>query len=119
MTYSCHCDYEPPEWLSTRTVKARKAHECIECFRVIPGGEPYEYTAGMWDGEFSHYKVCADCVALREWAISSVPCFCWSYGGLHEDVRGMVEEIAPKMPGFFFEYGRQMVKIRCKRRATA
>jgi hypothetical protein len=116
VAYEC-CDYDPPEWIKKRNVKAaRKPHQCVECRAPILVGEPYEYTSGKWDGIHDVFHVCALCVELREWATISVPCFCWGYGNLHQDVRDMVQEVAPTVPGFFMEYGRRMVRIREERR---
>lgn len=112
MSYDCYCDYDPPRWINIRNVKAaRKPHTCAECGAPIAVGEPYEYTSGMWDYHDT-FHVCTRCVELREWAKISVPCFCWAYGNLHEDVREMVREVYRDVPGFFMEYGRRMVKIR-------
>lgn len=114
MTYdACYCDYDPPTWITVRNVKAaRKVHKCTECRAPIFVGEPYEYVSGLWEGEQDDFKTCRLCVELRQWATISVPCFCWGYGELHEEVREMVREVAPSLPGFFMEYGRRMVKIR-------
>lgn len=122
MSANCYCDYDAPTWCSVVNVKAaRKPHKCYECRAPIFAGEPYEYTSGLWDGDLGIFHVCLRCVELREWAKISVPCFCWGYGDLHENIRDMVQEIAPKVPGFFMEYGRRMVRIRQerKRRETA
>lgn len=120
MSYeSCYCDYDPPEWLSTRNVKAaRKPHRCDECGVPIKAGEPYEYVHGKWDGYCSTFHTCMLCAELRQWALISVPCFCWSYGNLHDDVGDMVQETAPDVPGFFMEYGRRMIKIKRARLAS-
>lgn len=114
MSYDCYCDYEQPEWCNTHTVKsARKPHVCCECFAPIFAGEPYEYTAGKWEGYLSFHHICLRCVELRQWATISVPCFCWAYGNLHDDVKEMVSQvIRDTPPGFFMEYGRRIVRIR-------
>lgn len=118
MSYDCYCDYEAPTWISIRDVKkARKPHQCYECMAPIFAGEPYEYVSGLWDGDHQIFHICTRCVELREWATISVPCFCWAYGNLHDDVHEMVQEVAPTIPGFFMEYGRRMVKIRQERAA--
>lgn len=118
MSYDCSCDYEPPEWMSQRTVKAaRKPHECYECRAPIFVGESYEYTSGKWDGCTSFFHICQRCVELRQWATISVPCFCWGFGNLHDDVHEMVREVIRDVPpGFFMEFGRRMVNIRRERR---
>lgn len=111
--YACFCDYELPEWLTVKNVKsAKKSHRCSECGAVIPAGAAYEYNCGKWDGYVDQFHVCLLCVELRNWATISVPCFCWTYGSLHEQVRDMVHEVSPDVPGFFMEYGRRKIKIR-------
>ncbi len=116
MSYDCFCDYEPPTWCNIINVKAsRKPHQCYECHAPIFVGEPYEYTSGLWEGEFQDFHVCTRCVELRQWATISVPCFCWGYGNLHDDVREMARETARHVPGFFMEYGRRMIRIRRER----
>ena len=113
VSYDCYCDGDPPTWVSFRDVKrSRKPHKCCECHAPIPVGSAYEYTSGLWDGEQQDFHICQLCVELREWARISVPCFCWTYGDMHENVRDMVQEVAPSVPGFFMEWGRRMVKIR-------
>lgn len=111
--YECYCDYDQPEWISTRHVKAaRKLHLCEECRAQIMPGDSYEYVCGKWDGYCWTFHTCSLCVELRQWAIISVPCFCWAYGNLHDDVHDMVEATAPDVPGFYMEYGRRMVAIK-------
>ncbi len=114
MSYDCFCDYDSPEWHDSHTVKAaRKPHKCYECGAPIFVGESYEYTAGKWDGCVSFFHICTRCVELRQWATISVPCFCWAYGNLHDDVHEMVRAvIRDTPPGFFMEYGRRIVTIR-------
>lgn len=113
MSYDCYCDYDPPTWITIRNIKAAcKQHRCDECRALILIGQPYEYTCGKWEDLVDVYHTCFLCVELREWARISVPCFCWSYGNLHGDVKDMVNEVAPELPGFFMEYGRRIVKIR-------
>ena len=112
MSYDCYCDYDAPSWVTIRDVKAaRKPHKCVECHAPIFKGESYEYVSGKWE-EHLDFHICKRCVELREWAAISVPCFCWAYGDLHDNVRDMVQEVAPTVPGFFMEYGRRMVAIR-------
>lgn len=119
MTYDCYCDYDMPSWISSRRVKARKVHKCYECRAPILAGESYEYVSGKWD-DFRDFHTCERCLELRQWATISVPCFCWAYGDLHNNVQEMVEQIAPTIPGFFMEYGRRMIAIRREReRRTA
>lgn len=110
---SCSCDYDPPSVHRTNFVKAaRKEHHCYECGSAIAVGEPYENTWGVWDGNVSTFKTCHLCAELRQWAQISVPCFCWVYGDLHENVRDLVSEAREDCPvGFTMEWGRRMIKI--------
>lgn len=119
MSYDCYCDYDAPEWMTQYTVKkSRKSHKCCECSALILVGESYEYTCGKWDGYLSTHHICLRCVELRDWATISVPCFCWAFGNLHDDVREMVREVVRDTPpGFFMEYGRRIVKIRREARS--
>lgn len=119
MTYdACYCDYDPPAFCNVEPRKARKAHKCYECRGPIEAGERYEYTRGKWEGDIYTFKVCALCLELRAWATISVPCFCWAYGDLHENIREMVEEVRSDVPaGFVFEWGRRIIKIERKRYA--
>lgn len=113
MTYECSCDYDPPEWHRKTNVKrAGKQHRCEECGRKIAVGEPYERVTGQWYGTIYTFATCPQCVALREWAVISVPCFCWAHGSLLDDVREMVGEVRHDVPGFVMEWGRRMIAIR-------
>jgi hypothetical protein len=117
MSYcECDYDYDPPKVFRAGLVKrARKQHRCDECNGPILAGESYKKRGGVWQETFETYRQCALCVELEEWAKISVPCFCWDiFGTLHERVQEMVQDVAPTIPGFFFEYGRRMVKIRAR-----
>ena len=116
MSY-CECDYDdnPPRFFSATVVKsARTQHKCCECNGPIMPGETYTRRSGSWyPGEIDTYCECHLCMELRDWAKISMPCFCCNiFGDLHDKVREMVGDVAPKTPGFFVEYGRRMVKIR-------
>lgn len=113
MTYdACACDYDPPEFFISENRKARKPHVCWECRAQIAPGETYEHARGKWEGDVSTFKTCALCLELRRWAKISVPCFCFYFGDLHENVRDMVAEVRADVPkGFVFEWGRRMIKI--------
>lgn len=116
MGYDCSCDGDGPEFHHSETRRARKSHKCYECRSTIDPGEQYEHVRGKWEGEVYTFKTCALCCELRQWARISVPCFCFSYGDLHENVREMVEGVRPDAPrGFVFEWGRRMIRIQRKR----
>lgn len=54
-----------PTVSTTAWRKARKAHRCCECKDLIRPGERYEHATGLWEGEWSTYKTCEDCVDTR------------------------------------------------------
>lgn len=120
MSY-CDCDYDgdPPKFYRVDRIKrARKQYRCEECRGPILAGEPYRRITGCWYGnEIEVYFTCHLCCELEQWAKISVPCFCSPpFGELHERVQEMVQDVAPTVPGFFFEYGRRMVRIRQRAR---
>lgn len=113
---ACSCDYDPPDFCSVVTRKARKRHVCDECRAIIQPRDTYEYVFGSWEGSLGEFKICALCLELRQWAKISVPCFCWCYGDMHENIRDMVDEVRHDVPrGFVFEWGRRIIKIERKR----
>lgn len=117
MSYSCDCDYDPPTFYFKRRVRAaRSNHRCEECGRTIYAGESYEYVVGYWGDIFGAFHTCDDCAALRDWAVSAVPCFCWAHGSLRDDIKDMVEYYSHEIPGFFVEYGRLVIKARRRRK---
>lgn len=85
MSY-CDCigDVDLPSVWQVKKPKARTPHKCCECRGVIRPGERYEYVRGLWDGRWSTYRTCADCLHLR----CEVGCSCWIYGGLADAVSG-------------------------------
>lgn len=117
--YECYCDCgEPATVYSERTVKkAKKVHQCCECSSSILPGESYKSIFGIWDNMMDHFKVCQRCLELKDWAKISVPCFCYCNGELHNAVEDMVDQVRHHVPGFYFEYGRRMVRIRQHQRA--
>jgi len=115
MNNDCWCDYEPPELIRKKTPLARKEHRCSECGSVITVGERYEYVSGKWEGDFSTYKTCPDCVAIRD-ALDEMPCFCWGHGCLWEDIETQFQE-ADFQPGERFGYLRIVARHRKRRGA--
>lgn len=117
----CYCDYDMPEFCDVRIVRARKQHQCYECRRPILPGEQYEYTSGKWDGYMDCFKTCEDCRDLRKWVQNNVPCLCWAYGNLHEDLENAIDDACSRAPletsGIKFGFLRRKVLIRRKARA--
>ena len=95
----CGCvyvgEYESADFFRRSKQLARKEHKCNECHRIIKPGEEYEYVSGYWDGDFSVYKTCSDCLSIRN------EFFCegyfyemvWEYLGEHiNEVSGEIPE---------------------------
>lgn len=62
---------------------ARKPNRCDECKRPILIGHRYEFAAGCWDGDWSAYKTCEQCVEIRK----AFACDgSWTYTTLWEDL---------------------------------
>lgn len=118
----CYCDYDPPEFFSSSTPRARRAHKCYECSGAITPGERYERAAGKWDGYFSTFVTCERCYNIRTWVQNNLPCFCWAYGNVIDDAIEAVREAAFGAPaetaGLRFGLGRLLVKLRRHNRAA-
>lgn len=121
MSYcECNYDYDPPEFYQETYVKrARRQHICDECCGPIFAGEPYRRVTGVWESEFCSHNECIACQEIRQWATISMPCFCCNMlGELHDTVREMVDDLQHDIPGFLFEWGRRMVRLRWRERGA-
>lgn len=116
MSIDCYCDYDPAEFYSRRTRKARRLHRCEECSRSIQPGEQYEYVSGKWDGWISEFKTCQYCVSMRDFMHNSVPCFCWAHGSMRDDLRDAMDDAygraREEVRGLAFRIGRMEVARR-------
>ena len=70
--------------------RARKAHQCGECFRTIEPGEKYIVHKTLFEGSVSSQKLCSHCDVAREWLGDN--CGGWLYGGVWEDIDDHVDE---------------------------
>ena len=71
--------------------RARKAHKCGECSRVIAPGETYVDASGIdCDGNAWTHKVCAHCDVVTVWLAEN--CGGWLMQGVLDDIREHVEE---------------------------
>lgn len=117
MGYDCSCDYDPVSfYVESDVKKSRKPHRCVECRGPIAVGEAYRRRRYGFEGDVYNEAICPRCCELLRWAQISVPCFCYGFGNLLDDVRSMVEQVSPDVRGFVFEWGRRIVKL--KRHAT-
>jgi len=120
MSYDCYCDGNSPAWTRIAKVKsARKSYRCAECGISILPGQPYEKTIGKWDGDIDVFHTCPLCAELRQWAMISVPCFCWEYGNLHQNVSDMVDAVQHDVPGFDAEWKGRVERIEQARHRAA
>lgn len=62
----CMCDDSTePDVFRSEIRRARKAHRCDECRRVIPAGSRYRYVSGLWDGRWDDFAFCLRCERVR------------------------------------------------------
>lgn len=110
----CFCDYDGPdtdddgnELYDASMVVATEPIKCMECWRPIAAGETYELVKGTWNGgPESTYRTCTRCLAVRQYVLDHVPCFCWWHQGLLSDARDTISEYAHELPGLFFGWAR-------------
>lgn len=121
MSYDCYCDYDPPSVFRASMVRARRQYRCEECAKPISVGERYEYAWGVWDNNPMHFRTCADCVDLRRFVQTNLPCFCWAYGGLQDSIREAIQDAYDRardeVRGLAFSVGRLIIKQRRARAA--
>jgi len=96
---SCSCavylDVDCDSTLAVETIrKARKSYRCYECKGVISVGERYEETTQKYDGDFSRYRTCLDCVSVRD----SLFCGSWYWGQLWEHLGDHFSENGGDVP---------------------
>lgn len=75
------------DWIKTRT--ARKPNVCGECGRQIEAGEQYEHWQQLYDGGWSSYTTCADCLSIRK----SFFCDGWFFECVLEHLREHIEGV--------------------------
>jgi hypothetical protein len=88
LTFACDCsagdagDYT--QFQETRTVKARKPHECCECGERINPGEYYTRDFIVAEDQPNVFITCIPCTRIRE---DYCP-FGYMFGCLAEQIRG-------------------------------
>lgn len=113
----CYCDYDAPSVLHRRDVKkSRRQTKCSECGVGITAGSEYEYVFGVWDGDAVTVHTCSHCRDIRKFMLNSLPCFCYEYGNLTQNVRDALEDAydraGSEVAGLAFGVGRLMVAQR-------
>lgn len=80
---------EIPEFYSTSTPRARKAHVCCECGSDIFKGEKHFQATGKWDGAISSYRQHLICERACEFIRDHIDYECIGYGTLFEYCGGV------------------------------
>ena len=94
--FECSFEYDGngPQGGKKGLRKARKSHKCCECRGEIKPGEQYRYESGIWDGEPASFKICLDCLDLRNE-------FCgqgFTYGEVHNMIREAISDADGDVP---------------------
>jgi len=103
------CD-EQFTFLDVTDRKARKAHTCAECRRVIQPGETYKRTAAVYDGRWGTWQTCAHCRVAQAWL--SRECGGFLQEGVLEDLEEHMDEFWGKDSHRRLEVGRLIVGMR-------
>jgi hypothetical protein len=90
------CDWEPSEVYVAKRRKAAKDHRCDECHGTICKGESYEYATGLWEGQWSSFRTCPDCIPIR-CEIARLPGGCggWAHGAIEINVTATPDASPP------------------------
>ena len=81
----CSCDEGPAIYWESWP-KARKTHTCCECGSKIDPGEQYYRLSGVWEGQFSTFKMCMVCRKVLNEAEAEIDDLCICLGELWETV---------------------------------
>jgi hypothetical protein len=74
-------DCDNPRIVTSRLVIAGKKHVCCECGEAINPGTQHEYTSGIWEGGWGHFRTCIGCYRVRE-----NYCCSWEFGKVAEQL---------------------------------
>ena len=73
-------------------------------------GDTYELVTGTWGGgPESTYRTCARCIAVKQYVLEHVPCWCFAHGNILNDARDTIEYYAPELPGLWFGWARRHI----------
>lgn len=79
------CDYEEsPTFQNEKIIQARKIHKCTECHKIIKVKEKYLKIVGKWAGEIDTFKLCQQCIDIRDYAFELDLCI-W-YGEMINEI---------------------------------
>lgn len=81
------CDCEPAELYTSKLVKTRKPHRCIECRIQIELGQQAEKVDALYDGRFTSFYTCLECKTLIEYLrTKKIVDDCLCHGDLGEEI---------------------------------
>lgn len=74
--------------------RARKAHSCFECGHLIPAGDSYVVSEGMYCGDFYRIRAHRDCDEARRHVQAEMsPYWCQEeWYGLRDELRSNLNE---------------------------
>lgn len=75
--------------------RTSRERTCDECRRPIAIGEMYLREKTIFEGEFSTWTVCPQCLIVRHWLQKE--CGGYLYGGLQEDLEEHLGEVDLRM----------------------
>jgi len=95
----CSCtvyvgDCDNADFHSETSPVAKKIHTCSECNRIIHVGEKYSREFGIWDGRAETFKICHDCLSIRDQFFKEG----WFYGQIIEDLNNYIVEVNGDIP---------------------
>ncbi len=85
----CDVDYDPCAVFDVTTPKARRPHECGECYLPIKPGRQYVRVGMLFEGSWRTYRAHAECWALMQFIEEKV---CGGHGTIL--LHGLGEEIS-------------------------
>jgi hypothetical protein len=99
---NCSCDYEPSDVWTMDKVRARKPWACCECRGRILPGEHYTRVSSLYDGRWSKYRRCGDCMViacdLQRLPTDGEFCFCDLWEGMVAEITDALGYSAENYP---------------------
>jgi len=80
---------DTPSDIDVSTKSSPLSCKCDECYREIKIGEEYEHVYGRWDGVWSTYRTCQDCLSVRNSFFCDGYCYTMIYENLQEHINDM------------------------------
>ena len=104
----CVCDSNTyPYFERERT--ARKQHRCYECGGKIEPGTKHLNIGGLCEGEWWHGRICPPCWDTFKWVQAHIPCVCFHWGNMTEELTEICREACHQAPGLLFGFYRRLI----------